>query len=98
MPMSRRALARAAAFAAVAAFLPRSTRAAYPDRAIRIIVPFPPGGALDGVARLVGKALMDNLATTVIDNRGGAGGIIGMDAVAKCRRPTATRCCWLTAA
>jgi tripartite-type tricarboxylate transporter receptor subunit TctC len=45
-------------------------------------VPFPSGGALDGVARLLGKALTDNIGTTVVDNRGGAGGIIGMEAAA----------------
>jgi tripartite-type tricarboxylate transporter receptor subunit TctC len=83
MPISRRALASTAAFAIVAASLPRRAGAAYPERPIRIIVPFPPGGALDGVARLLGKALTDNIgAAAVVDNRGGAGGIIGMEAVA----------------
>src|SRR5260370_20274972 len=83
MPMSRRALTKTAALALTAALLPRRVRAASPERTIRIIVPFPPGGALDGVARLLGKALTDNIgATAVVDNRGGAGGIIGMEAVA----------------
>src|SRR6202521_1490244 len=83
MPMSRRALAKTAALALMAALLPRQVRAAYPERTIRIIVPFPPGGALGGVARLLGKALTDNIgAAVVIDNRGGAGGIIGMEAAA----------------
>src|ERR1700730_4762291 len=82
MPMSRRALARTAALALSAALLPRRVRAAYPERTIRVIVPFPPGGALDGVARLLGKALTDNIGATLVDNRGGAGGIIGMEAVA----------------
>jgi tripartite-type tricarboxylate transporter receptor subunit TctC len=82
MPMSRRVLARTAALALSAALLPRRVRAAYPERTIRVIVPFPPGGALDGVARLLGKALTDNIGATLVDNRGGAGGIIGMEAAA----------------
>jgi tripartite-type tricarboxylate transporter receptor subunit TctC len=83
MSLSRRAFASTAALAATAVLLPRAVRAAYPERPIRIIVPFPPGGALDGVARLLNKALIDTIgATVVVDNRGGAGGIIGMEAVA----------------
>ena len=83
MPISRRAFASTAALSMMAALLPHKTRAAYPERPIRIIVPFPPGGALDGVARVLSKALIDNTgATVVVDNRGGAGGIIGMEAAA----------------
>jgi tripartite-type tricarboxylate transporter receptor subunit TctC len=53
------------------------------ERAIRLVVPFAAGGAVDGVARLIGKALATNLDQPIaIENRGGAGGIIGMDAVA----------------
>jgi len=83
MPISRRAFVSSAALSMMAALLPHKTRAAYPERPIRIIVPFPPGGALDGVARVLSKALIDNTgATVVVDNRGGAGGIIGMEAAA----------------
>jgi tripartite-type tricarboxylate transporter receptor subunit TctC len=68
---------------AVAALMPRPVAAAYPERAIRLIVPFAAGGAVDAVARLLGKALAANLGTSVvIDNRGGAGGIVGMEAAA----------------
>lgn len=57
---------------------------AYPDRPIRLIVPFPPGGATDVVSRQLARSMSENLGTTiVIDNRGGAGAIIGAEAVAK---------------
>jgi tripartite-type tricarboxylate transporter receptor subunit TctC len=83
MPISRRVLMRTAALASAAALAPRVARAAYPERPIRLIVPFAAGGAVDAVARLVGNPLSANLDNpVVIDNRGGAGGIIGMDAVA----------------
>jgi tripartite-type tricarboxylate transporter receptor subunit TctC len=56
----------------------------YPDRPIRLIIPFPPGGGSDAVGRLIGKAMSDSLAEqVVIDNRGGAGGSIGTGMVAR---------------
>jgi tripartite-type tricarboxylate transporter receptor subunit TctC len=56
----------------------------YPSKSIRLIVPFAPGGAVGAVARVLSTPLTASLGqTVVIDNRGGAGGIIGMDAVAK---------------
>ena len=55
----------------------------YPNRAIRMVVPFPPGGPTDIVARPLGKLLGDALGhPVVIDNRGGAGGSVGAAAVA----------------
>jgi tripartite-type tricarboxylate transporter receptor subunit TctC len=52
--------------------------AAYPDRPLRLIVPFPPGGGNDILARAVGQRLTDALAQQiVVDNRGGAGGMVG---------------------
>lgn len=58
--------------------------AAYPDRPVRVIVPFAAGGGADIVARLVFKGVSEQLGQPfIIDNRGGAGGIIGTDAVAK---------------
>ena len=57
---------------------------AYPVRAVRMIVPFPPGGGTDIVARTLGQRLGDALGQqVVIDNRGGAGGNIGAELAAK---------------
>jgi tripartite-type tricarboxylate transporter receptor subunit TctC len=57
---------------------------AYPSRPIRLVVPFPPGGPLDVVARAIGQKLTDAWGQPVIiDNRPGAGGNIGADLVAK---------------
>jgi len=56
----------------------------YPAKAIRLIVPFPPGGSNDIVGRMVGQQLGERLGqSVVIDNRGGAGGTIGTDMAAK---------------
>src|SRR5580693_7761928 len=56
----------------------------FPERSIRLIVPFPAGGPNDIIARVVGQR-MSELAKqpVVIDNRGGQGGVLGTDAVAK---------------
>jgi tripartite-type tricarboxylate transporter receptor subunit TctC len=56
----------------------------YPNRVIRIVVPFPPGGATDVVTRIVAQKLTEQLGRQVVtDNRGGAGGIVGAEFVAK---------------
>ena len=56
----------------------------YPVRPIRYVVPFPAGGGVDIVARLVGQKIAESLGQqVVIDNRGGAGGIIGAEIVAR---------------
>ena len=58
----------------------------YPERPIRLIVPFSPGGTSDLIGRVVAARLGDELGQTVIvDNRGGAGGTVGTDIVAKAR-------------
>jgi tripartite-type tricarboxylate transporter receptor subunit TctC len=57
---------------------------AYPAKPIRLIVPFPPGGGTDMIARTVAQKLTDqNRWTIVVDNRPGAGGNLGVDAAAK---------------
>lgn len=64
--------------------LPGIAHAAYPDKPIRMIVPYPPGGATDVIGRVMAQRLSTALGQqVVVDNRGGAGGNLGADAVAK---------------
>lgn len=50
----------------------------FPDRPLRLIVPFPPGGGNDTLARIVGQRMSETVGQqVVVDNRGGAGGVIG---------------------
>jgi tripartite-type tricarboxylate transporter receptor subunit TctC len=82
--ISRRALIRAAGSLAALAALPRSAYAAYPERAVRLIVPFAPGGNADIMGRLVGEGMAQALGQSVIvDNRAGAGGSVGAAEVAR---------------
>jgi tripartite-type tricarboxylate transporter receptor subunit TctC len=75
--------------AAIAAGLPFAAGAAraqsnYPTKAIRLVVPFPPGGGTDILARVIGQKLSESLGQpVVIENKPGAGGNIGVDTVAK---------------
>ncbi|MDP3159744.1 MAG: tripartite tricarboxylate transporter substrate binding protein [Reyranella sp.] len=56
----------------------------YPSRSIRLIVPYAPGGGADSVARIVAKRVSESIGQPiVIENRGGAGSIVGTDMVAK---------------
>ncbi len=62
---------------------PVAAQPAYPDRPIRLIVPFPPGGGTDVISREISARLQADLGwNIVIENRPGAGGNIGLDAVA----------------
>src|SRR5258708_29712412 len=57
---------------------------AYPSRPIRLVVPFPPGGSSDSVARVVVQKFSEGLGQpVVIENRAGVGGLLGCEAVAK---------------
>lgn len=57
---------------------------AYPAKPVRIIVPFPPGGAVDQIARVLAQRLTDQMGQQfIVENRAGANGSIGSDAVAK---------------
>jgi len=70
------------AFALLLALLAPAA-AEYPDHPVRLIVPFPPGGSNDVVARLVANQLSAKLGNKVfVDNRGGAGGVLGTEAAA----------------
>jgi tripartite-type tricarboxylate transporter receptor subunit TctC len=65
-------------------FLATAAAQSYPDRIVRIINPFPPGGSVDITARLLAQKLSENLGHQVIvENRTGAGGNAGADFVAK---------------
>ncbi len=56
----------------------------YPSRPVRFIAPFPPGGAVDVVTRIVAAGLSETLGqTVVVENRSGAGGTVGTDAASK---------------
>jgi tripartite-type tricarboxylate transporter receptor subunit TctC len=83
--MNRRAWLAAVAACVVAAGLARPAAAQdYPTRPITLIVPYPPGGGVDAMARIVGEKLSAALGQqVVVDNRGGGGGNIGTRAVAK---------------
>lgn len=84
--LERRTLLGAACAGAVATVLPGALRAqsAYPSKAITLIVPNPPGGNTDILARIFSVPLAKALGQpVVVDNRAGAGGVIGMTAAAR---------------
>jgi len=61
---------------------PARAQGSYPDRPIRLIVPFPPGGPIDTMARLVGEELSTSVGKVVVENRPGGGSTIGTKYVA----------------
>ncbi|WP_225782342.1 tripartite tricarboxylate transporter substrate binding protein [Xenophilus sp. Marseille-Q4582] len=78
------ALALAGAAPALAQAQPPSPAAPYPDKPIRMVVTFPPGGSADAVVRMITPRLNHSLGqAVVVDNRPGAGGNVGLSAVAK---------------
>ncbi|HWP26627.1 MAG TPA: tripartite tricarboxylate transporter substrate binding protein [Xanthobacteraceae bacterium] len=68
---------------AAAAALPALPALAYPERNIRLIVPFSPGGATDVVGRLWADRMKPLFGTVVVENKGGGGGVIGATEVAR---------------
>jgi tripartite-type tricarboxylate transporter receptor subunit TctC len=81
--MQRRNFLGAGLAAAAGAALAQDGRQ-YPARAIRLVVPFPPGGGTDTISRMIAQKFSTLLGwSVVIDNKSGAGGNIGLDAVAK---------------
>ena len=70
-------------FLTILAFAPQSAQAAFPDRPIKLIVPFAPGGGVDIMARLVADFMSRDLGEPVIvENKPGAGTIVGTAAAA----------------
>jgi tripartite-type tricarboxylate transporter receptor subunit TctC len=94
MKHSRR---RALEFAAAAALLPAACRFAradsFPSRSVTLVVPFPPGGPTDTIARIVAAPMQTALGqSVVIENVNGAGGIVGMERVVRAAPDGYTLC------
>ena len=87
--MNRRSLVAAAAAVSILAAAPfglAQAQSGYPDKPMRLIVPFPPGGGTD----ILGRIVADKLTATagwkvVVENKAGAGGTVGLDAAAKAK-------------
>ncbi len=85
MKLPRRAFLQLAAGAAVLPAMSRIAKAqAYPNKFVRLVVPFPAGGQIDIVGRIIGQWLSERLGQQfIVDNRPGAGGNIGTEAVVR---------------
>jgi len=82
--LTRRTLLSTIAAAPLASLASRAAFAAYPDKPIKLIVPFAPGGNADFVARLCGEGMRASLGQPfVVENRAGAGGSLGAELAAK---------------
>jgi tripartite-type tricarboxylate transporter receptor subunit TctC len=82
--MRKRTLLKSAACVALAALASAALAQPFPAKPLKIIVPFPAGGTTDIVARLVAQRMTETMGQTVlVENRGGAGGQLGAEAVAK---------------
>lgn len=83
MYLPRIAAALAAAMAALGTG-PVAVAQTYPERPVRVMVPWPPGGSTDAIGRILGQRLAQLLGqNVVIDNRGGGAGLIGIEAASR---------------
>ena len=86
MQKSRRDILKLLGAAAAPLVLPGAAAAqSYPDRPIRLVVPFPPGGAYDSLGRPWAERIKPLLGSIVVENIGGAGASLGASTVAKAR-------------
>lgn len=86
MSITRRQFAQRCAALSMGSTLPfvRAGAAQYPDKTVRIIVPYPPGGATDNLGRMAAQTLQETLGQSfIVDNKGGAGTTIGTRALAQ---------------
>jgi tripartite-type tricarboxylate transporter receptor subunit TctC len=80
----RQSLRHTALALLLALFMTEAAAQAYPNRPVRLIIPFPPGGSNDVVGRMIANQLSERLGRQVVaDNHGGAGGLIGTEMAAK---------------
>ena len=83
-PLNRRLVLAAIAAAAGCAVLPVAAQSGWPNKPVKIVVPFPAGGTTDILARAIAPELSKAFGQQfIVDNRGGAGGNVGSDIVAK---------------
>lgn len=83
-PLSRRSLASMLGAALLSAPLAGMAQAGYPNKPVKIVVSFSPGGTTDILARFLAQKLTDSVGQSfVVENRAGAGGTLGNDFVAK---------------
>ena len=84
MKLKRQTLIKALVLALGCAVLPAAFAQSYPVRPVRVVIPFPPGGTLDTVGRMLAQKLTEQTGQAfIIENKPGGNGIIGADIVAK---------------
>ena len=82
--LNRRQWHRVAMAAGMFVLMPKANAQSFPSRPIKLVVPFPPGGATDVIARMMAQKLAEALkVNVVVENKAGVGSILGTDAVAK---------------